>query len=226
MLSAPSGATSATIATIFDVPMSRPTITFFASFTIAIPSPCLRALRARRRFLRRALLESGHARRESVAIAQVHVLDARARRARARRSCVRRRRRSARAARSGSSRPSSIASAPPAPFARQPPAAARREPDAFERERERRERLAPFAIACRHLRGAAVRAVELRQLAVVVGDEHLALRIDERRVVPARDRRRAPRSSRRAVAATAGAARRCAPRARGRARRARGRDSS
>ena len=35
MLSSPSGVTSATIATIFDVPMSRPTITFFVSFTIA-----------------------------------------------------------------------------------------------------------------------------------------------------------------------------------------------
>ena len=38
-LSTPSGATSATMATIFDVPMSSPTIRFLLSFTIYSPLP-------------------------------------------------------------------------------------------------------------------------------------------------------------------------------------------
>ena len=166
--------TSATIATIFDVPMSRPTIRFFASFTIAIPF-CFCASCASPSFSP-AFAESRHAGRESVAIAKVDVIDACAgARERVDRAVVRRAtKRASRAA--GSSRPSSIASGPRAPLAREPPAAARGQPDAFaassDERRERRARLrdsAPSTCGAR-----SVRALELRQLAVVVGDEDLA----------------------------------------------------
>src|SRR5206468_7471711 len=71
----PSGVTSATIATIFDVPMSRPTIRFLLSFTIRSPSPPVDAAFASGRLFRRTLLESGDPRRKAVAVAQIHLLD-------------------------------------------------------------------------------------------------------------------------------------------------------
>src|ERR1051326_6360093 len=78
-LSAPSVAISATIAAIFDVPMSRPTIKFF-SFTIR-PPPSLGivvvSLGDASRFLGRLFAKAGHACGKSVAIAQIHLLDMR-----------------------------------------------------------------------------------------------------------------------------------------------------
>ena len=158
MLSAPSGATSATIATIFDVPMSRPTIRFLLSFTIASRPLAVAVTSCRPSSSARVLAESRHARRESVAVAQVHVLDARAgARERADRAPVhadeaREPRRRARRARARSR------------ARRRRRARARRQPPRGESrtrssvERERRERLAPFAVARRHLGARAVRA--------------------------------------------------------------------
>src|SRR5215471_16598092 len=68
-LSAPSAITSATIATIFAVPMSSPTIRFLFSFT----SPSLLC-----RFFRRLFLEARHPRREAVAVAEIDLRDAHA----------------------------------------------------------------------------------------------------------------------------------------------------
>src|SRR5213080_4689758 len=77
-LSAPSCAISATIAAIFDVPMSRPTIKFF-SFTIRPPPSlgiCLcPSLGLGSRFLRRLFAKARHARRKSIAVTQIHLLD-------------------------------------------------------------------------------------------------------------------------------------------------------
>ncbi len=68
------------------------------------------------------------------------------------------------------------------------PAAARRHADLLHGERQRRERGRPLAKARGDFRRARVRAFELRQLAVVVGDEDFAVRVHERVVVPARER--------------------------------------
>src|SRR5690242_14615216 len=78
-LSAPSCAISATIAAIFDVPMSRPTIKFF-SFTIR-PPPSLgivvvASLANASRFLHRLFAKARHACRKPVAVTQIHLLDA------------------------------------------------------------------------------------------------------------------------------------------------------
>src|SRR5437773_4344755 len=77
-LSAPSGPISATIAAIFDVPMSRPTIKFF-SFTIRPPPSlgiCLcPSLGLGSRFPRRLFAKARHARRKSIAVTQIHLLD-------------------------------------------------------------------------------------------------------------------------------------------------------
>src|SRR5438552_1647845 len=69
MLSRFSAVTSATMATILDVPMSRPTIRFLLSFTICafLPRPARRPFR-----------EPRHAHCKAVAIAQVDIVDARA----------------------------------------------------------------------------------------------------------------------------------------------------
>src|SRR5436305_6764422 len=75
-LSAPSAAISATIAAIFDVPMSRPTIKFF-SFTIRPPpSLGILVLRSLSRFPHRLLAKARHSCCKSVAIAQIDLLDA------------------------------------------------------------------------------------------------------------------------------------------------------
>src|SRR4030095_15557724 len=75
----PSVAISATMAAIFDVPMSRPTIKFF-SFTIRAP-PSLGICRrpSRSRFPHRLFAKARYACSKSVAITQIHLLDAAAR---------------------------------------------------------------------------------------------------------------------------------------------------
>src|SRR5436309_8442654 len=60
--------TSATIATIFEVPMSRPTIMFLLSFTMLLHSL--------RRLFWRTFFEVRNARREAVPVTQVDVIDA------------------------------------------------------------------------------------------------------------------------------------------------------
>src|SRR6476659_3300956 len=72
------------MATIFDVPMSSPTIRFLLSFTIHASLVCSCCSCGR---LLALLAKARHARRESVAIAQVHCVDARPR-ARQRTECA------------------------------------------------------------------------------------------------------------------------------------------
>src|SRR6266513_755526 len=74
-LSAPSGPISATIAAIFDVPMSSPTIRFF-SFTIR-PPPSLGICRCASgsRFPHRLFAKARYSHGESIAIAQIDLLD-------------------------------------------------------------------------------------------------------------------------------------------------------
>src|SRR5205814_3732413 len=75
---APACALSATLAAIFDVPMSRPTIKFF-SFTLRPPPSlgiCLcPSLGLGSRFPRRLFAKARHARRKSIAVTQIHLLD-------------------------------------------------------------------------------------------------------------------------------------------------------
>src|SRR5512143_1520470 len=175
MLSSPSGVTSATMATIFDVPMSSPTIRFFASFTIDPPLPCASC---RTRPLRRPLAESRHVRGEPVAVPEIHAVDARPRaREHADRPAVDREE-----TREALARPVAAEleiERSPGSDGAQPPAPARRHVDLGEREARRRERGRPLREARRHLGRARVSGLELRQLSVEVGDEDLALRIHE-----------------------------------------------
>src|SRR2546427_220429 len=176
MLSRFSAVTSATMATIFDVPMSRPTIRFLLSFTMCAFLP---------RFARRPFREARHAHRKAVAIAQVDVVDARAgaieRADGARVILDEARQPVARRVAPEVDRERSTARRP------QLPAAARRQTQLRDRERARFEDNAKFAVAQRDLRRAAVWTDELRQLAVEVGVEHFTFRIDQPGVVPARE---------------------------------------
>src|SRR6266498_2504765 len=177
MLSRLSDVTSATLATIFDVPMSRPTIRFLLSFTMCALLP---------RFARRPFREPRHAHCKAVAIAQVDVVDARAaaiKRADGARVIADEARQPV--ARRAAPELDRKRSAAPRP---QLPAAARRQPQLGNRERARLEGNAEFAVAPGNLRRTAVRTDELRQLAVEVGAEDLALGIDQPGVVPARQR--------------------------------------
>src|SRR2546427_3914681 len=163
MLSRFSGVTSATMATIFDVPMSRPTIRFLLSFTMCAFLP---------RFARRPFGEPRHAHCKTVAIAQVDVVDARApaveRADRARVIVDEARQPGARRAASELDRERSAARRS------QLPATARRQPQLGNRKQARLEGDTEFAVTPSNLRRDAVGTDELRQLAVEVGGEHLA----------------------------------------------------
>ena len=101
--------------------------------------------------LRALFAERRHARRESVAIAQVDRVDLRARaRERAERAADARSTKRARRA-SGSSRPSSSVSGAVGARGLQAPAAARRQAHLGESQRERPQRVRPRAIALGHL---------------------------------------------------------------------------
>src|SRR6185437_7968859 len=180
MLRPPSGITSATIATIFDVPMSRPTIRLLLSFTI--PLSCPSGGLARRLFVK-----ARHAHREAVAIAQVDVVHAG--------SCTREHADGAPV--HGEKTPEPAGDIVATDIERQRravvlrtqlPAASGGKCYARQVQRERREQGAPLAIARAHQRGLRVGPVELRQFAGVIRGEHIAVRIDERMVVPARER--------------------------------------
>src|ERR1700694_2628201 len=177
MLSRFSAVTSATIATIFDVPMSRPTLRFLLSFTMCAFLP---------RSARRPFREARHAYRKAVAIAQVDVVDARA--------ATIERADGARVIPNEARQPVARCAAPELDRKRsaaprpQLPAAARRQPQLGDRERTRLEGNAEFAVAQRDLRRTAVGTDELRQLAVEVGVEHFTFGIDQPGVVPTRQR--------------------------------------
>src|SRR5689334_10042192 len=189
MLSAPSSRISATSATIFEVPMSRPTIRLSLSFMVALSrmrrssgccSSCSRALS------RRLLPEFRQACGEPVAIAQVDVVDVRAAaHEQADRAPVHRE--EARQAARDVVAPDVERERAGAVVRTQLPSAARRKVERRQVQRERRELPRPIPIALDHRRRLPIRAVELRQLACEVGDEHLSARIDERAVVPARE---------------------------------------
>src|SRR5881396_3182226 len=177
MLSRFSAVTSATMATIFDVPMSRPTIRFLLSFTMCafLPRPA-----------RQPFSEPRHAHCKTVAIAQVDIVDARAsaiERADGARVIVDEARQPfARRAAPELDRKRSATRRP------QLPTAARRQPQLGNRQRARLEGDAEFAVAPGNVRRTAVGTDEMRQVAVEVGAEHLTLGIDQRGVVPARQR--------------------------------------
>src|ERR1700737_2176514 len=185
-----SGVISATMATIFDVPMSSPTIRFFASLTMRL-SPCVfHHVPVDHRLsslLHGAFLEAGNASRKTVAISQVGVLDA------------------STGTGERADGPRVIADEAVQPFCRlaspqrdrqrrrrgglELPASARGQPHLADGQAGALEGSAEFHEARAHFSGAALGSDELRQLAVVVGDEHFALFVDERVVVPARKRR-------------------------------------
>src|SRR5215471_5749810 len=159
MLSAPSGMTSATIATTFDVPMSRPTIRFFASFTIGPPSPLVACVcpSGGSRLLDWSLVELRHVRREAIPITEVDPVDA----------CSGARERRKGAAVHGDEAREPLArlvttkldvERPSGTRYAETPAAARRNPDLLQRKRQRIELGGPFAVTRRHVRRARVRA--------------------------------------------------------------------
>src|SRR5215831_2347013 len=181
MLSRFSDVSSATMATIFEVPMSRPTSRFLVS--LIYPSPCTDLLgRFPGRFLRKARNAGG----EAVAIAQIDVFD-RGARAGERSEGSRVVADEPQQALVGRVAPE-LDRQPRAARRPQPPAAAGREAQLGDRERARRERFPEFAQARRDQRGAALRSGQLRQLAVVIGGEDFAFGVEERAVVPARER--------------------------------------
>src|SRR5438105_1734657 len=141
-LRSPSPVISATIATIFDVPMSRPTIRFLLSFTMRGSAP-VRWLSC---LARGTLDEARDAHREAVAIAQVHTCD---RLARARQGRQRARIRADQAieARVGVIAAQRDGEGAVAAFRADLPGAARREREAAHAQVERRQAPGPVAIA-------------------------------------------------------------------------------
>src|SRR5208283_203034 len=177
MLSRFSVVSSATMATIFEVPISRPTIRFLLSFTT------FASLSHLPRWLARGVR---HAYREPVSIAQVDVVDRGAGTGeRANRSLLVH----------GEARQALVRSVAPefdrqrgAPGRAQTPAAAWRQLQLGDGEGARCERGAELAEMPGQLARAALGPGELRQLAVEIGAEFLALGVDERCVVPALQR--------------------------------------
>src|SRR5438105_4299972 len=182
-LSAPSAVISATIAAIFDVPMSRPTIRFF-SFTIRLPpSLGIFGCASGSRFLDRLLAKAGYPHGKSVAITQVHLLDVTARSGE-RGDCAIVRGDEAREASAGIVTPE-LDRQRTLPIGRADfPTAARRKRQSLYRQSERRQQRGPFAIARGNRGGVTIRSVELRQIAVPISGEHFAVRVDQRGVVP------------------------------------------
>src|SRR5947207_8542377 len=186
-LSAPSGAISATIAAIFDVPMSSPTIRFF-SFTIRPPPslgifPCA----SRSRFPHRLFAKARHTRSESIAIAQIDLLDMTTGTGeRADRAVVR----------SDETREPTcwiVAAELDCQFSLRIrctdlPAAPGRQRQRAHGQADRRQHRRPFAIARKHSWRLPIRSGELRQIAVPIGAEDVAASVDEGRIVPARER--------------------------------------
>src|SRR5664279_1205024 len=177
-LSSPSGPISPTIATIFDVPMSSPTIRFLLSFTM---HASFAALCWSSRRLGAFLAESRNARREPVAIAQVHGVDLRARaRQRAERPAMR-------GDEAGQARLRLVASQvhrqrPGRAHGLELPSAARRQAHLLQRERQRPQLLRPRLVARGDFRRAAFRPLEYREIGGDLGGEHLAARADQRRI--------------------------------------------
>ncbi len=135
----------------------------------------------------RSSRETRHARRESVAIAQVHCVDARSRA----------RQRTERPAMDGDEAREARIHFLASEFQRQRPggacrlelpAAARRQAHLRHRQRERLQHVRPCAITRSDLGGATFRSEELRKVGARLRGEDFAARIHQRRVVPARER--------------------------------------
>src|SRR3984893_9319353 len=186
-----SGVISATMATIFEVPMSSPTIRFFASLTMRL-SPRFFTISVTQdhgssRLLHGAFLESRAARGETVAISQIGVLDASAGTGkRTDGPCV-----------IGDEAIQAFfrVAAPERDRQRghrgglELPAAARGQPDLADGQPGALEGIAEDREARAHFSGTSLGSGELRQLAIVVRDKNFALFVDERVVIPSRKRR-------------------------------------
>src|SRR5271169_1181976 len=159
MLSRFSGVSSATMATIFDVPISRPTIRFLLSFTMfASLSDFPRRLAGSRRV-----------HRKTVAVAQVDVID---RRAGADERADGSRLERGKARQSLACRVSSkLDREPGAARSPQSPTTAGRKPQFGDGERARSEGCAELTETLGEFARTAVRAGELRQLAIKIGAE-------------------------------------------------------
>src|SRR4029079_6493182 len=174
-----SGSTSATIATIFEVPMSSPTIRLSFSFTFPL-SPS-------RRLARCFFTESRHPRGKAAAIAQIDTIDLRAR--------TRQHADGPPIDRDEAREPAGDVVAADGEPERAAcirggdlTAAARRQRDAGELERKWRKQRAPRAVALRHQRRLPFGTCELREFPAERRDEHLAACVDQRAVFPARER--------------------------------------
>src|SRR4051794_12750943 len=151
-LSTPSGLTSATMATIFEVPMSRPTIRFLLSF---MPSFCWSYRRPRVLFAERR-----HACGEAVAIPQVHHFHFGSRT----RECAERlpvRGHEARETRIGFFAAKLQREVAIGAGRAKPPATARREAHFGQLQRQRAQHLGPRAEALGHLAGTRFGSLEL-----------------------------------------------------------------
>src|SRR5512134_1369495 len=177
----PSGFTSATMAAILEVPTSRPTISFLLSRALLMRSsrPLTRSWPAFRRRLPATRLRQAH--REAVGVTQVHVLHPRPeRRERAIVHCD-----ESREARLDLLAPEGERDPACEPHF---PGAARGHLQPHRRLADRLQALAEIAVLDRHFPRCPFRSDELRQLALVGGPEHAALRVDERAGTPARER--------------------------------------
>src|SRR3972149_4064916 len=177
----PSGFTSATMAAIFEVPTSSPTISFLLSLALLMRSsrPLSRLPPALR--LRLLVTQLGDAHGEAVGVAQTHVVDP-PREPRERAVMNR--------DEAGESRFHLFAPERErhSAFEFQLPGAARRNQHLHRRLADGLQAAAEVAELDRDFPRHAFRADEYRQLPVVGGLEHFALRVDERGSGPPRER--------------------------------------